>query len=120
MHVLHKFYQEIFTSFNFCKRIKLFSQYSSNEMLHEPIWNNTLFRYKNKTLFFENWTKGNILYAKDLFDVNGNLKTLDNFSDSILMKNNWLCEYLILKNVFSILKQYLTYQMQYIQILKTI
>ena len=26
--------------------------------------------------FFENWTKGNILYAKDLFDVNETSKVL--------------------------------------------
>ena len=107
IHVLPKFYQEIFTSFNFCKKKnKSFSQYSSNEILHEPIWNNSLFRYKNKTFFFENWTKGHILYVKDLFDVNGSFKSLDDFSDSILIKNNWLCEYFILKNVFSKLKQY--------------
>ena len=46
------------------------------------------------------------LYVKDIFDVNGNFKSLDDFSDSILMKNKWLCEYFILKNVFSKLKQY--------------
>ena len=75
---------------------------------------------KIRTFSLKTGRKVNILYVKDLFDVNGNFKSLDDFSDSILMKNNWLCEYFILKNVFSKLKQYLTYQMQYIQILKTI
>ena len=101
IHTLPRFYQEIFSCFNFCKATKSMNQYSSNEILHEPIWNNTIFKYRNKTLFFENWSKGGILYVKDLFDIDGNFKTLEEFSDSVLTKNNWLCEYYILKNVFS-------------------
>ena len=101
IHTLPRFYQEIFSCFNFCKATKSMNQYSSNEILHEPIWNNTIFKYRNKTLFFENWSKGGILYVKDLFDIDGNFRTLEEFSDSVLTKNNWLCEYYILKNVFS-------------------
>ena len=56
---------------------------------------------ETKLYFIENWSKGGILYVKDLFDINGNFKTLGEFSDSVLTKNNWLCEYYILKNVFS-------------------
>ena len=105
IHVLPRFYQEIVSCFNFCKSKKPMHQYSSNEILHEPIWNNTIFKYRNKTLFFDNWSKGGILYVKDLFDIDGNFKSLDEFSDSILTKNNWLCEYYVLKNVFSKLKR---------------
>ena len=105
IHVLPRFYQEIVSCFNFCKSKKPMHQYSSNEILHEPIWNNTIFKYRNKTLFFDNWSKGGILYVKDLFDIDGNFKSLDEFSDSILTKNNWLCEYYVLKNVFSKLKK---------------
>ena len=104
-HVLPTFYREIFCSFNSCKKLKILNQFSSNEILHEPIWNNKIFTYKNKTLFFENWIKGQILYVKDLFDAQGNFKILDDFADVVLIKNNWLCEYYVLKNVFSKLKR---------------
>ena len=51
-HILPTFYREIFCSFNSCKKLKTLNQFSSNEILHEPIWNNKIFTYKNKTLFF--------------------------------------------------------------------
>ena len=56
---------------------------------------------ETKLYFFENWSKGGILYVKDLLYIDGNFRTLEEFSDGVLTKNNWLCEYYILKNVFS-------------------
>ena len=81
------------------------NQFSSNELLNEPIWNKKNFTYKNKVLFFENWVKGQILYVKDLFDAQGNFKILDDFADAVITKTNWLCEYYILRNVFCKLKR---------------
>ena len=104
-HILPTFYREIFCSFNSCKKLKTLNQFSSNEILNEPIWNNKIFTYKNKVLFFENWVKGQILYVKDLFDAQGNFKILDDFADAVITKTNWLCEYHILKNVFCKLKR---------------
>ena len=99
-HILPTFYREIFCSFNSCKKLKTLNQFSSNEILHEPIWNNKIFTYKNKVLFFENWVKGQILYVKDLFDAQGNFKILDDFADAVNTKTNWLCEYYVLKMYF--------------------
>ena len=45
-------------------------------------------------------TQSGILYVKDLFKDNGQFKTLQDFSDVLRRKSNWLCEYKILKTVF--------------------
>ena len=38
-------------------------------------------------------------YVKDLFKDNEQFKTLQEFSDVLSRKSNWLCEYKILKTV---------------------
>ena len=37
------------------------------------IWNNKDIKYKNKTLYFDNWVKSNILLVSQLLNINGNL-----------------------------------------------
>ena len=73
---------------------------SSTKFLLQPIWNNVLFTYKDKTLFFQNWVKSNILYVKDIFKDDGTLKTLNDHQDILLNKSNLLCEYGVLFRVF--------------------
>ena len=44
--------------------------------------------------------KSGIIYIKHLFNENGRLKTLNEFSTIIQNKSNWLCEYKIIQDVF--------------------
>lgn len=55
--------------------------------------------FKNKTLYFQNWFNKGFKYVKDIVDENG-LKPLEFFSNILAQKNNLICEYFIMKNVF--------------------
>ena len=94
------FYKEVFVNFNNAKRLENVKNLSSTKFLLQPIWNNVLFTYKDKTLFFHNWVKSNILYVKDIFKDDGTLKTLNDYQDILLNKSKWLCEYGVLFRVF--------------------
>ena len=96
------FYREILCCFNNCKRTLQSTYLSSADFVQQPLWNNDLFRYDGKTIFFKRWSQSNILYVKDLFDHDGNFLTLQQLST--ILNDNWLCEYKIIKNV---LKKYL-------------
>lgn len=58
-----------------------------------------MFQYKGQTLCFKNWIASNILYVKDVFNENGVFKSLQEFSDILSNRSNWLCEYNIIRNV---------------------
>ena len=73
---------------------------STETFLSQPLWNNRLFVYKGKTLFFKELSKSNLLYVKDIVDVNG-LKSLNWFYENLILKRNSLCQYNIMKSVFS-------------------
>ena len=60
------------------------------------------FAFKNKSLCFINWMKSGILLVEDLFSE-GAFKDITEFPN-FRCKNNWLCEYKILKNVFMKIK----------------
>ena len=94
------FYKEIFTCFNECKRSIDVENLSNANFLLQPMWNNDLFKYKNETLCFPSWIKSNFIYVKDLLLPNGTLKKLENISDELKDKSNWLCEFGIINNVF--------------------
>ncbi len=47
-----------------------------------------------------NWTKSNILYVRDLINVDGNLITEPELLTKLNCKRNWIREYFIVKNVF--------------------
>ena len=64
------------------------------------MWNNDLFKYDGKTIFFKRWSQSNILYVKDLFDHDGNFLTLQQLSTILNDKSKWLCEYKIIKKCF--------------------
>ncbi|XP_062574193.1 uncharacterized protein LOC134236030 [Saccostrea cucullata] len=96
---LSTFYKEIFCYFNECKKEIEISNLSNVKFAQQPLWNNILYQFKGKTICFKNWIASNILYTKDLFDENGNFKTLQEISNTLINKSNWLCEYKILKKV---------------------
>lgn len=93
-----QFYKEIFSCFNICKTRPEFK--TTESFLKQPIWSNSSFTYKGKTVCFKNWIKSGILFTKHLFNTNGKLKSLDDFATVIHNKSNWLCEYTILQKVF--------------------
>lgn len=93
------FYREIFEAFSYSKTTKEANAMSTPEFLQQHIWGNKLFMFKNKTLYFQNWFNKGFKYVKDIVDENG-LKPLEFFSNILAQKNNLICEYFIMKNVF--------------------
>ena len=87
------FYQEVFVSFNKCKKEIPCSQMSSDNFLQQLLWNNRYICYKGKSLCYTKWIKSGILYVKDMFDENGNFRSLEYLSTILTCKTNWLCEY---------------------------
>ena len=83
---LPSFYKEIIIEFNKCKKIKDINKQNKNDILQQPIWNNTLVNNNGKTLFFKDWIKGGILYIKDLYNNNGTFKNLNDLKDTIKSK----------------------------------
>ena len=55
------------------------SRRSTDEFLSLPILKNKLFTYRNRSVYFENCIKAEILYTTDLFDENGSLYDIQNF-----------------------------------------
>jgi hypothetical protein len=43
------------------------------EILKQPLWYNSLIRIGDKPVWYDNWQKNNIKYAKDIFDNNGEI-----------------------------------------------
>lgn len=87
-----KFYKEIICSFNECK-----SPYLSRNQLSENLWLNNFIKCKEKPLFLESWIKSGILYVKDMFTIYG-IKDLNDITENLKSKRNYICEYLIIKN----------------------
>ena len=42
--------------------------------IQQPLWNNEIFEYQEKSISFKNWIDSNILYVKDLFNYDGEFK----------------------------------------------
>jgi hypothetical protein len=80
------------------KKNKNKKQLCLNALLKEPIWCNKMFVYKSKPIFFQNWLKRGFKYLYDFVDRNG-IKPLEWFSEKLTNKNNWLCEYMIIKTI---------------------
>ena len=78
-----------------------YSQISSDSLLQQTVWCNKYVRYKGKTIFFQNWIKSGIKYVCDLFDENGRFKSIECFSQVLYRRHNILCEYIMLKSVFT-------------------
>jgi hypothetical protein len=87
-------------------------QFCLNALLKEPIWCNKMFLYKSKPIFIQDWLKSGFEYLNDFVDRNG-IKPLEWFSEKLTNKNNWLCEYMIIKTVA--LKALVNYEFSNIQ-----
>lgn len=91
LNSLPVFYKEVLVAFNECKDISL------TNFANQNIWFNKNICFKGKSLFFSSWTKGGLLLVKDLFSENG-FKTINDIKGCLASTNNFLCEYLIVKN----------------------
>lgn len=83
-----EFYKQVFTCFNLCKDFNQNNVRSINSesFLLQPIWSNTFFTFKGKTLCFGEWIKSRILYVKDIFKENGTLKSTTEILDRLNKK----------------------------------
>jgi len=95
---LPEFYQQCITSFNSCKTLKTPRQ-SMHDFLTQPIWSNTYFTVKGKSLCFTNWIDSGIVWVKDLYDENGNFITAQYLFHILKCKRNWISEYKIVKKI---------------------
>ena len=73
------FYQEILCILNECKQQINEEKISKVSFAQQPIWDNNLFKYNNKTICFTNWKQSGILYVKDLFKDKGQFNALQDF-----------------------------------------
>ena len=98
---LPKFWAEVFAYVNQCKTQKELKKSSDNEFLLQPIWLNHHFTdHKNKPIFISNWVKCGILFVKDIFP-NGTFITEQQLLQKLTHKQNWMVEYLKVKNIFT-------------------
>ncbi len=95
-----KFWAEVFASINQCKTLKNNDNINDSEFLSEPIWMNERFKYRNKPIFISNWSKSNILFVKDLFEINGDYISEVNLMNKLANKSNWIAEYTKVHTVF--------------------
>lgn len=98
-----EFYKQAFVCYNLCKddtQTKI-PAFSTESFLLQPIWSNKVFNFKGKTICFENWIKSGILYVKDIFEESGTLKSSSDIFDTLRKRTNWLCEYKIIKQIFT-------------------
>ena len=79
---------------------KLDDSNSTESLLVQPLWTNTNFKFKGKTLYFENWVKSGLLYVKDIFNENGLFKSSEPIIGILNKKSSWICEYKIIQEVF--------------------
>lgn len=87
----------VVSAFNLCKKQKQPQSWKKDEILSEFIWCKSLFKFKAKTICFENWIKYRLLYFRDLFDQNGNMHNLSYLMNILTKKHNIWYEYAMLK-----------------------
>ncbi len=94
------FWAEVFSSYNECKTVKGFDKMNTFDFLSQPIWLNSMFQHNNKPLLYQNWTKSNIFYVKDLFNRNGSFISETDIIEMLDNKSNWISEYVKIKTLF--------------------
>ena len=97
---LPEFYQDVWMSFHLCKPKKEINNLTTFDFLSSIIWGNNIFKFKNKCLYYDNWIKAGIIYARDLFNLNGNFLSGEQIFHLLPDKRKWMSEYSIIKKVF--------------------
>ena len=77
---------------------------SAESFLVQPLWSNTNFKFKGKTLYFEKWVKSGLLYLKDIFNENWLLKSSEQIIDILNKKSSWICEYKIIYSKWTFIR----------------
>ena len=65
------------------------------------MWFNSRFKIKNKTIFYSNWSKSNLNYVKDLFDIEGKFIRENTLLNNLVIKVNWIAEYSCIKTMIN-------------------
>lgn len=86
------FCEEIFCCFNEYQRKVKISHLSNAHFTKQPLWNNNIFEYKEKSICFKNWINSNFLLLKNMFNNNGELKKMHYFSSGWTDKSILVCE----------------------------
>jgi len=86
-----QFYKECIQSFNSCNTVNAMK--NVHDFLTQPIWCNSIFTIKGKSLCCKNWIRSGIIWVKDLYDVNGYFLSGDELYQRLNNKTNWISEY---------------------------
>lgn len=72
-----------------------------NHFYNNLYWWNKILNYIGKTICFANWIKSGIPHVEDIFEESGYLKSSPDIFDTLRKRTNWLCEYKIIKQIFT-------------------
>jgi len=103
---LPDFYSDCILSFNMCKQSKEIDEMNLHDFSTQPIWCNKLFTHKGKCLMYKHWIDSGIIYVKDLYKDDGNFLSENDVVSKLLVKANWMVEYLIVKKTVHKLQHY--------------
>ena len=95
------FYEKLLNDWiNFRKTVQTFTG-DPRSIAENTIFGNCQVTINNKSLFFESFTKSNIIKVGDIWDFKQNACIPDNeIFKKIKFKRNWICEWSLLKKVF--------------------
>jgi hypothetical protein len=80
-------------SFNECKSTK-----QPRNLLADNLWLNNFIKHKGQPILLKSWARSGILFVKEMF-TNDGIKDINNIKENIESKRNYICEYMIMKNV---------------------
>ena len=87
-----KFYFQVLKAFNKCKNRSNLDNMKHHEILQQVIWSNHLFTINKKSIHFNNWIKGGLIYVKDLI-INNSFLNINEIYTKLQNKQNWISEY---------------------------
>ena len=97
--ILPTFYINMLTSFYETKAKIPLVNMSNDQFLCQILWGNNLFLQNGKCLYVKNWVTSNIIFVKDVFDLNGKFINENTIILKLSCTRNWMCEYSIVKRV---------------------
>ena len=95
---ISQFYSDCITSFNMCNETPS-KPTNSHNFLSQPIWCNTLFMSKGKTLLSKNLSSCGFKWVKDLYNDKGEFLSVQEIYERLKDRRNWIVEASLVKNV---------------------
>ncbi len=96
---INSFYTECITAFNKCKTILIPEKMNVSQFLAQPLFCNTLFTNKGKSLLYSHWIESGICWVKDLYDENGVMLKDGDIYNKLEKRQNWMTEVIIVKRL---------------------